>query len=178
MPKIIPDLKKNIIKKGREILFQEGYDALSMRRMAGECGIAVGTIYNYMRNKDDLVAHICMEDWFAVVKDINDKLKGTVDFVEGVEIIYRGIVGFRDSYSRCWKEYSLAGGTREIMNRIHPNLREQVAEMIEKFMYRTESEEKKKAISFMLAELLIAAVTHSDVDDTKFDLFIRNIDIS
>ena len=54
MPKIIPDLKKNIINKGRTILFEEGYDALSMRRMASECGIAVGTIYNYMRNKDDL----------------------------------------------------------------------------------------------------------------------------
>ena len=178
MPKIIPDLKKNIINKGRTILFEEGYDALSMRRMASECGIAVGTIYNYMRNKDDLVAHICMEDWFEVVRTINDRLKTASGFVEGVNMIYHGLIGFRDSYLRCWKEYSLAGGSNEIIARIHPNLREQVAGMIEKFLVRTGQEEKRKAISFMLAELLIAAVTHSDIDDAKVNTFVRSIDIS
>ena len=178
MPKIIPDLKKNIISKGRTILFEEGYDALSMRRMANECGIAVGTIYNYMRNKDDLVAHICMEDWFEAVKSIKEELKEAEGFADAVGIIYRGVTSFRDCYIRCWREYSLSSGSKDIVSRIHPNLREQVAGMIEQFMENTESQEKKKAIGYMLAELLIASVTHPDVDDSRFNLFVRSIDIS
>ena len=178
MPKIIPGLKQTIISKGRQILFEEGYDALSMRRMASECGIAVGTIYNYMRNKDDLVAHICMEDWLAAVKSINEELDKADGFVEGMDIIYRGIVSFRDCYSKCWSEYALAGGSREIIDRIHPNLRKQVADMIERFMEKTGSSAKKEAISFMLAELIIATVIHPDIDDYKFRLFVESIDIT
>ena len=178
MPKIIPGLKQTIISKGRQILFEEGYDALSMRRMASECGIAVGTIYNYMRNKDDLVAHICMEDWLAAVKSINEELDKADGFVEGMDIIYRGIVSFRDCYSKCWSEYALAGGSREIIDRIHPNLRKQISDMIKKFLTDTERNDRREAISFMLAELIIATVIHPDIDSEKFRQFIQSIDIS
>lgn len=177
MPKIIPNLRNTIITKGREILFNEGYDALSMRRMAGECGIAVGTIYNYMRNKDDLVAHICMEDWLKAGEEISEGLKGIDDFPSGVEHIYRGVRDFSDNYQRYWFQYSESGGSPEIIKRIHPHLRSKLSRMM-KGLLKDAPEEKKEAVSDVVAELLIAAVTHPDLEEEKFRIFLRCIDVT
>ena len=177
MPKIIPNLRSNIITKGREILFTEGYDALSMRRMAAECGIAVGTIYNYMRNKDDLVAHICMEDWMKAGDELNEGLKGIESFPEGVEYIYRGVRDFTAEYQRYWNQYSESGGSLDIVKRIHPHLRSKLSRMMNGLLH-CESEEKKSAISNVMAELIIAAVTHPDLGEEKFSAFLKCVDVS
>ncbi len=176
MPKIIPNLKNTIITKGREILFSEGYDALSMRRMAAECGIAVGTIYNYMRNKDDLVAHICMEDWQKAADEINEGLKGIRDFPTGVEYVYHGLLEFSNSYQRYWNQYSESGGSPDIVKKIHPHLRAKLSRMVEGLLEGTR-EEKRKAISVVVAELIIAGVTHPDLEEEKVRAFLRCIDI-
>ena len=176
MPKIIPNLKNTIITKGREILFSEGYDALSMRRMAAECGIAVGTIYNYMRNKDDLVAHICMEDWQKAADEINEGLKGIRDFPAGVEYVYRGLLDFNNDYQRYWNQYSESGGSPDIVKKIHPHLRSKLSRMLRGLLEST-PEEKRAAICDVVAELIIAGVTHPDLEEDKVRLFLRCLNV-
>lgn len=54
--------KESILKACRQIAMRESISALSMRSVACECGIALGTLYNYYADKDALV--------FAAVEDI------------------------------------------------------------------------------------------------------------
>lgn len=70
MPKIIKDLKPQI-KHQALILFEEvGYSKVSMRKLASQVGIAVGTLYNYFSNKEELYLEILIESW----KDTQIKL--------------------------------------------------------------------------------------------------------
>ena len=52
MPKLIPDAKNNILSIAKKQLFMKGYNGLIIREVAEQCGLAVGTIYNYFSSKD------------------------------------------------------------------------------------------------------------------------------
>ena len=47
--------KEAIMQVCREIVAQQGFQALNMRTVAKECSIALGTLYNYYSDKDELL---------------------------------------------------------------------------------------------------------------------------
>ncbi|MGN1341051.1 MAG: TetR/AcrR family transcriptional regulator [Oscillospiraceae bacterium] len=47
--------KEEIMRVCRKIASEKGLKALNMRTVAGECGIALGTLYNYYADKETLV---------------------------------------------------------------------------------------------------------------------------
>ena len=71
MAKIIENLHSTILTVGKRILLEDGYEQMTLRRVAGECGIAAGTIYNYFPSKDILVATIMLEDWKVILEKSN-----------------------------------------------------------------------------------------------------------
>lgn len=63
MPKIINNLEENILSAARRLVAEQGYAAVTMRAIAKECGIAVGTFYNYYPSKDAMLAACLLHDW-------------------------------------------------------------------------------------------------------------------
>ena len=63
MPKIIENIRQNLLEEARRQVLQEGYSALTVRSVAAACGISVGTVYNYFPSKDMLIASFMLEDW-------------------------------------------------------------------------------------------------------------------
>ncbi len=53
-----PESKENIIKHAKKIMHQEGFSALSMRKVAQKSNMVVGNVYRYFKNKDDLINEI------------------------------------------------------------------------------------------------------------------------
>ena len=58
MPKKIEDVTQKIINAALEIYHKEGYDSLSMRRIAEVSGRAVGTVYTHFEDKEALLAQV------------------------------------------------------------------------------------------------------------------------
>jgi len=54
-------IKEMAINAGREILENKGFSGLSARKVAGEIGYTVGTLYNVFDNFTDLICHINLE---------------------------------------------------------------------------------------------------------------------
>ncbi|MFP4475244.1 MAG: TetR/AcrR family transcriptional regulator [Desulfatibacillaceae bacterium] len=50
----IAAVRDNILETACDILFRDGFERLSMRRLARELGMTAANIYNYFRNKDEL----------------------------------------------------------------------------------------------------------------------------
>jgi AcrR family transcriptional regulator len=59
------------------IVDTEGYDALSMRRLAQELGVGTMSLYHYVRNKDELLSLIHDEVMGEVVLPVGTVLPGT-----------------------------------------------------------------------------------------------------
>jgi len=63
MPKIIENLEEEIAKTSLKLFKNNPYKDVSMRKIASEVGIAVGTLYNYYPNKWELYIGVFEESW-------------------------------------------------------------------------------------------------------------------
>jgi len=63
MPKIIENLEEEIAQTALELFRDNPYQNVSMRKIASEVGIAVGTLYNYYPNKWELYIGVFEESW-------------------------------------------------------------------------------------------------------------------
>ena len=63
MPKILEDARIRLISVARKQALTNGYPGMTIRSVAQECGYSVGTVYNYFRSKEQLLAEVMLEDW-------------------------------------------------------------------------------------------------------------------
>ena len=56
------DKRRAIILAARELFTTVGYESTTIARVAGEAGVAVGTVYLYFKNKNDLLVAV-KADW-------------------------------------------------------------------------------------------------------------------
>ena len=58
--------KDEIMQICRRIASEEGLKSLGMRKVAKECGIAIGTLYNYFSNKEELLIATITSIWLDI----------------------------------------------------------------------------------------------------------------
>ncbi len=73
--------KEEIVAKAKDIILEQGIDNLSMRKLASECYLALGTLYHYFASKEDLLVAI-MEDYWKDHFKIFFSISSTNDFKE------------------------------------------------------------------------------------------------
>ena len=72
MPKIIPELRTSLIQAARKSLLESELHDINVRKIARECGTAVGTVYNYFPSKEALIAESMMGDWLECVRNMRE----------------------------------------------------------------------------------------------------------
>lgn len=63
MPRIIENLREQLLSEAKRQIAECGYHGVTMRSVAGACGVGVGTVYNYFDSKEVLVASVVLRDW-------------------------------------------------------------------------------------------------------------------
>lgn len=63
MPKIIKDVEKTIRNCALELFVKLSYTDVDMKMISKKSGVAVGTLYNYYENKEQLYVSILKESW-------------------------------------------------------------------------------------------------------------------
>lgn len=64
-------LKEKILKAAKEILLKEGYEALSIRKIAEKIEYSPGIIYHYFKDKSEIVALVVSEGYEEILKTIS-----------------------------------------------------------------------------------------------------------
>ncbi|MBS7262020.1 MAG: TetR/AcrR family transcriptional regulator [Eubacteriales bacterium] len=129
MPKIIENLQAEILLQAKDLLFTEGYTAMTMRAVAARCHVAIGTLYNYYPSKDMLIGNVVLGDWKATVWKIRAGITGTEDLSSGLAMIYGYILAFNDLYRELFRACASVGVGADFENR-HVLLRRQVEELL------------------------------------------------
>lgn len=80
------NLKEKILLEAKDIIDHNGIDSLNMRDIASRLDIAVGTLYNYYQNKDDILLDIMISHWLNIYEEI--KLINEDSFISELELIY------------------------------------------------------------------------------------------
>lgn len=84
MPKIIKDIEEIIFQTALNMFTEYGYKSVDMKGIAKNAGIAVGTLYNYYPNKQQLFLDVFKKSWEDTFSrlDGHAKFHGVSDFIE------------------------------------------------------------------------------------------------
>ena len=130
MPKMIADLEESLVETAREILLTDGYQALTMRSIAARCGVAVGTAYNYVSGKEQLVARVMLKDWRDALARMMQLSLTAGDIFTAVEKVFEQIDGFWQGYAHVFQEYGHSGRAAAMQSSYHQLRIRQVTEVI------------------------------------------------
>ncbi|MGY3698314.1 AcrR family transcriptional regulator [Bradyrhizobium sp. USDA 3240] len=89
-----PTTLEAIRKAGVRLIFERGYEAMSLRQLAAEVGIQAGSLYNHISTKQDLLFDLVQEHINDLLRELDLALEGKADPVEKL----RAFVTFHVSY--------------------------------------------------------------------------------
>ena len=165
MPKHIENIREDLITEARRQMLVGGYDSVTIRSVASSCDIAVGTVYNYFRSKDYLVACVMLDDWNTLVRKTKTEIKDK-DPEEGIEMLFKMISDFSRKYGHVWSEYRLSSKKETFGEDYRKRLVDQIREMMEMLV---DKPGKEKGLSDFLADLLLrfASDGYTEYKDIK-----------
>ena len=125
MPKILDSMREQLLETARRQIAQNGYANTTIRSVAAECGIAVGTVYNYYPSKDMLIATFVSEDWHARMDPIAEY--ADEDAKTHLRRIYDALCAFIDDFRPLFSDADAAKAYHAALAQRHGQLRDQLA---------------------------------------------------
>lgn len=172
MPKVINNLRKEIILQSEKILFEKGYQHFTMREAANRCGIAVGTLYNYFSSKDELIGYILFNDWQIILTSMRKKCENAKNIEEALESLYQGIMNFSEKYRAIWDNYGSSIGLNSHYISRHEKLVDQLASIMEPVLNK-EVRKFPDQMNLFLAENILLCAGKSRVTFTSLQEIIK-----
>lgn len=65
-----------IREAGVKLIYKHGYEAMGLRQLAAEVGIQIGSIYNHIRTKQDLLFDLIKSNMQIMIARLDDALEG------------------------------------------------------------------------------------------------------
>ena len=89
-----PTTLEAIRKAGVRLIFEQGYEAMSLRQLAAEVGIQAGSLYNHISTKQELLFELVQDHINDLLRQLDLALEGKTDPVERL----RSFVAFHVTY--------------------------------------------------------------------------------
>ena len=131
VPKILDRPEESILSAARRIAVEEGYAAATVRAVAKECGIAVGTIYNYYPSKDAMLAACLLRDWKSALAAAGECAAAAKSAEEAVEAVFSAIRAFEEQNRRIFSDERARASAAGMLQNRHAQLRSQIAALLE-----------------------------------------------
>lgn len=77
-----------ILNKSKKYILKNGISSFNMRNIAQECGISIGTVYNYFPSKTKLVIATVESVWKEIFEPFDHLTKSNC-FIEAVQCMYQ-----------------------------------------------------------------------------------------
>ena len=151
MPKIIENIRRQLLDTARAQIIRHGYGNTTIRSVAGECGVGVGTVYNYFPSKDMLIATFMLEDWQECLARMAEAPKENEALLRHV---YQVLRDFADRHSALFRDADAAKVFVSAFTEKHKLIRVQLAEVVMPICYRDAVEDKRFLAEFVAESLL------------------------
>ena len=128
MPKIIENIREELLLEAKRQIFEIGYQTTTIRSVAAGCGVAVGTVYNYFKSKDMLIASFVLLDWTQCIESISAQPKENKrDYLEFIHI---SLKKFEQKYAPLFSDKEAAKSFSAAFSERHRQLRSQLSGLI------------------------------------------------
>jgi AcrR family transcriptional regulator len=159
MPKIIENVREQLLCVAKKQIEERGYANTTIRSVAGECGLAVGTVYNYFKSKDMLIATFVVEDWNSYLSDIRSAKFS--DPQQTLHNIYDALIHFSEKHKSLFSDPEAAKVYSAVFSERHKTLRGQISEIVAPLCH---AENGEFTAEFVAESLLTWTVAGKDFD--------------
>ena len=137
-------LKQQILSAARELFVNEGYENVSMRKIANKIEYSPTTIYLYFKDKTDLLDSVCKETLLNLLNTLEQLKRDNTDPVETLRKSGRAYVEFGLKYPQDYKltfvtrpQFQKGLGLEEgsVGEKVFNYLREMVSECIQQQIF-------------------------------------------
>lgn len=94
--------KEQILDQAMKIAMEEGIDAVNIRRLSNTCGIAIGSVYNYFKDKDAIIKEVAERFWTGILADQDKVYRSGMEFTVFLEQYYIYLYGRLARYDKSW----------------------------------------------------------------------------
>jgi AcrR family transcriptional regulator len=91
-------LRDRIIDAASKVFVEEGYESLSMRRVAQEVGCSQMAMYRHFANKEALTQHICGQLYAVFTAKMNREIESAIDPWDKLHRFITALIRFATSY--------------------------------------------------------------------------------
>ncbi|BBF43488.1 transcriptional regulator, TetR family [Lachnospiraceae bacterium KM106-2] len=172
IPKVIENLRENILVEARKELFEDGYQAFNIRTVAAKCEVAVGTFYNYFSSKDMVIASVVLEDWMKSLDQMKRKVERAEELFTGLEAIYGELLAFEELYHNIFQN-STAVYSKYSSRERHQKLRSQLEEPIRQLCKRKDQSIDDFTITFLAENFLSAS--QEQIEFAKLQAILQKV---
>ena len=152
MPKIIENVQELLLETAKEQIRLQGYSKTTIRSVASACGVGVGTVYNYFKSKDMLIAAFMLEDWQECLKEM--KSYSSTEGKVVLKGIYLSLQSFMKRHQALFSDSDAAKVFATVFSERHKQLREQLAEIVLPVCDNSKAENKDFLAEFIAEALL------------------------
>ena len=103
-----PKTMEAIRKAGLRLIYAQGYEAMSLRRLAAEVGIQAGSLYNHITTKQDLLFDLIKVHMDELMERLDQALEGISDPDDRLQAFIAFHVGYHITRKRevfiCYSE--------------------------------------------------------------------------
>ena len=153
MPKIIENVREQLIAEVRREIETMGYSKTTVRSVASALNLGLGTVYNYFPSKDMLVASAVSEDWKLSTEEFRSASAGTKR--ETLERIYSMLSSFIKAHESLFSDSEARRKFASVFTERHIQLRSQIASFVLPVLERTED---AQFLSLFIAESMLTWV--------------------
>jgi AcrR family transcriptional regulator len=185
LSRIIENPRELILSEAKKMLYNEGYSRVSIRRIAKECGIAVGTIYNYFPTKKDLIIEMMTSYWEEFFYDIESIISSNEDFYIKLNKIFDILSAFIKRFKEVWlsdeiyssPDYIESGLKKE--NIYIDKLIKVIKKLLEEDIYNRSDGNIKQIEPYKMASFIVAnfytMVQMPYLDYTSFESILKKV---
>lgn len=175
--------KEEILEVSRSIAASKGITAVNMRTVASECGIALGSLYNYFTSKAELLSATVEAVW-ADIFPIDKISKDCENIIEYLKVLLESAEESKQHYPQFFSMHALsfaAGDKREgrkVMEYYFQKIKQQMLIFLEndkktRAHIFTDQLSKKVYVDYIFT-LLLSILFDERADRGAFLEFVKN----
>lgn len=157
MGKLIYNIEHRIFLSAKELFFEKGYEHVNMKEISKRADIAVGTLYNYFSNKNELYLSVLENSWNDTFKKLDiilnkeigekEKLKSAIRLIYK-ETFHRRCMGIQVRKSKDLKE-------NEAVENFEEKIKINVEKIFENIKIKKEFKNDKNILDKLVYTLLV-----------------------
>jgi AcrR family transcriptional regulator len=177
LPKHIENAREQLLDEVRHQISERGYSKTTIRSVAKACGLGLGTVYNYFKSKDMLIASVVAEDWQNCTAQLKNSKPSTKE--ETIKLIFDMLKSFTEKHKDLFTDTDAIKKFSSIYSEKHEILRNQIANFIlpvckddeNKDDANKDDENKDEGNEEFLSQFIAEALLSWTMEDVPFEKF-------